>query len=115
LCWCSSRRKKTANLKEENCSETHILQELNVTVAVATEFEALDIAMRYQNEVERPHQQLAVLLDAQCLVCSIFLCLKLKEDYKTFGVLVIPHLSENCVALFNCCFVRLLQNLSLVL
>jgi len=27
--------------------------------------------------------------------------LKLKEDYKTFGVLVITHLSENCVALFR--------------
>jgi hypothetical protein len=74
---------------------------LNGTVAVATEFEALDIAMRYLNEAERPHQQLAVLLDTHCIVFGIFLCMELKEDYKTFGVLVIPHLSENCVALFS--------------
>jgi hypothetical protein len=74
---------------------------LNGTVAVATEFEALDIAMRYLNEAERLHQQLAVLLGTQCIVCSIFLCLELKEDYKTFGVLVIPHLSEYCGALFS--------------
>jgi len=86
--------------RKKSVLRTHILQELNGTVAVATEFKALDIAMRYLNEAERPHQQLAVLLGTQCIVCSIFLCLELKEDYKAFGILVITHLSEYCVALY---------------
>jgi hypothetical protein len=87
--------------RKKTVLRTHIVQKLNDTLAMATEFEALDIAMSYLNEAERPHQQLAVLLGTHCIVFSIFLCMELKEDYKTFGVLVIPHLSENCVALFS--------------
>jgi hypothetical protein len=87
--------------RKKTVLRTHILQELNVTLAMATEFEALDIAVRYLNEAERPCQQLAVLLGTHCIVCIIFLCLELKEDYKTFGVLVVPHLSENFVTLFS--------------
>jgi len=32
----------------------------HVTVAMATEFETVDLQMKYLNEAERPHQQLAV-------------------------------------------------------
>jgi len=44
----------------------------HVAVAMATAVEALDLAVRYLNEAERPHQQLAVLLGTLCIVCSIF-------------------------------------------
>ena len=100
LCGCSSQTKKTEISRKKTVVRTHILQELNVTVAMATEFEALDTAVRYLNEAERPHEQLAVLLGTHCVVCSVLLCLELKEDYKTFGVLVIPNQSENYVVLF---------------
>jgi hypothetical protein len=36
---------------------------LHVTVAMATAVEALDLAVSYLNEAERPHQQLALLID----------------------------------------------------
>jgi hypothetical protein len=50
-----------------------------VAVAMATAVEAVDIAVRYLNEAERPHQQLAVLLGSPCIVCSIFVCIEHKE------------------------------------
>jgi hypothetical protein len=43
----------------------------------------------------------AVLLGTACIVCCIFLCLELKEDDKTFGSLITPHLYGNYVALFS--------------
>ena len=60
----------------------------------------LKLAMKYVNEADRPHQQLAVLLGTHCIVCSVFLCLECKEVDKTFGRHVTPHLYENCVEVF---------------
>jgi hypothetical protein len=57
--------------------------------------------MKYLNEAERPHQQLAVLLGTHCIVCHIFLCLECKEVDKTFGRHVTPHLYENCAEVFS--------------
>jgi len=51
-----------------------------------------------------PHQQLAVLLGKNCIVCSIFVCLECKEVRKLMrhlGGHVTAHLNENCVALFS--------------
>jgi hypothetical protein len=50
-----------------------------VVIAMATAVEAVDIAVRYLNEAERPHQQLAVLLGPPCILCSIFVCIERKE------------------------------------
>jgi len=73
----------------------------HIAVAMATAGEALNITVRDRNETERPHEQLAVLLGTQCIVCNIFLCLECKEIDKTFGGDTIPHLYENCVVLFS--------------
>ena len=71
------------------------------TVAMATEFETVDIPLRYLNVAERPHQQLAVLHGTHCIVCSVFLCLEYKEVDKIFGRHVTPHLYKNCVEVFS--------------
>jgi hypothetical protein len=72
----------------------------HVTVAMATEFETVDMAVKYLHVADRPHQQLAVLLGTHCIVCSIFLCLECKEVDKTFRRHVTPLAYENCVVLF---------------
>jgi hypothetical protein len=45
---------------------------------MATEFENIDIAMKYLNEAERPHQQLAVLLGTHCIVLVFFFVWNIK-------------------------------------
>jgi hypothetical protein len=71
----------------------------HVAVAMITAVEALDTAVRYLQQTERPYLQLAVLLGTICIVCSSFVCLELKEVDKTFGAHVTPH--ENCVVVFS--------------
>jgi hypothetical protein len=64
---------------------------------------ALDIAVRYVTEAERPSTPLTMTVwpGTSCIVCCIFLCLEFKEADKTFGAHVTPRLYENRVALFN--------------
>jgi len=71
-----------------------------IAVAVATTVEAVNTIVRYLNEAERSHQQLAALLGTQWIVCDIFLCLKCKEVCKTSGGHIIAHLCKYCDVLF---------------
>jgi hypothetical protein len=67
---------------------------------MVTAVEALGLAVTYLQEAERPHQQVAGLLDTLCIVCSSFVCLEIKEVDIMFGAHVTPHLYVDCVVLF---------------